>query len=108
VEIAWETWLSKFEALLRTLYWNGAHVYLHTECWGSFHYRWVPSSDIEPNAPPQIWTFSGGPRTGIRDEYRKSDEVGWQCAAHAAPLAADIQVTSHERHPHGNADRGAA
>jgi hypothetical protein len=32
VEIVWEAWLTKFEALLRTMYWDEAHAYLHTEC----------------------------------------------------------------------------
>ena len=68
VEIFWEAWLTKFEALLRTMYWDEAHVYLHTDCWGSFHYKWVPTDDEWPH---KTWEFSGGPRSGIRDEYRE-------------------------------------
>ncbi|HEV2458048.1 MAG TPA: hypothetical protein VGS80_06750 [Ktedonobacterales bacterium] len=73
VETVWEAWLGKFEMLLRTLYWQEAHVYLRTECWRSFHYKWVPLPDAWP---PQASTFSGGPRSGIRDQYRKSEEEG--------------------------------
>ena len=68
VENHWEAWLTKFEALLRGMYWDEAHVYLKTELWGSFHYVWTPKPDTP--LPNQEWTFSGGPRSGIRDTYR--------------------------------------
>ena len=38
VERVWELWLSKFEAVLRTLYWDEVHVHLLTEHWGHYHY----------------------------------------------------------------------
>jgi hypothetical protein len=75
VERAWETWLSKFEALLRTMDWDEAHVFLETELWGSYHYVWEPLPyDDQPDKsaplPIQRWKFSGGPRSNIREAYR--------------------------------------
>ena len=63
-ELRWEAWLDKFEALLRTMYWDEAHVYLQTELWGSYHYVWTPQSEATGDRPVQQWTFSGGPRPG--------------------------------------------
>jgi hypothetical protein len=40
VEQHWVEWRAKFEALLRTMYWNEAHVYLETEQWGIYHFWW--------------------------------------------------------------------
>lgn len=73
VESAWEAWLGKFEALLRTLYWSDAHVYLQTELWGSHHYVWKSVRSAEEvnegiSGPVHTWAFSGGPRTGLRDK----------------------------------------
>lgn len=74
VETAWSEWLDKFEALLERLDWDDAHVYLETELWGSYHYRWkrtyteVPQEDGDV-MPVYGVEFSGGPRTGIRDSY---------------------------------------
>lgn len=72
VETNWEAWLSKFEALLRSMYWLEAHVYLQTEIWGAYHYVWKSTTSVEISRdglelPVQRWTFSGGPRTGLRD-----------------------------------------
>jgi hypothetical protein len=74
VEGEWEEWLTKFERLLRSLYWDEAHVYLQTELWGSYHYVWeisVPPEAAEEGIPSplQHWTFSGGPRSGLRAAY---------------------------------------
>lgn len=74
VERAWERWLEKFESLLLTLDWDEAQVYLETEQWGSYQYRWKrtytevaqENGDIMPMLG---WEFFGGPRTGIRDAY---------------------------------------
>src|SRR5689334_13579512 len=68
VELFWETWLDKFEALLRTMYWDEAHVYLQTDLWGSYHYVWSPLPEVG-DLPVQQWTFSGGPRTGLGETY---------------------------------------
>jgi hypothetical protein len=75
VETEWEQWLTKFERLLRSLYWDDAHVYLQTELWGSYHYVWkiiYPSEGTEEGfqLPLQQWTFSGGPRSGLRAAYK--------------------------------------
>jgi hypothetical protein len=74
VEGHWESWLEKFEAILRTLYWSEAHVYLITEFWGAHHYIWKPTRTQEEweagnDGPVDRWVFSGGPRTGLRDHY---------------------------------------
>jgi hypothetical protein len=73
VELWWEAWLEKFEALLRTMYWDEAHVYLQTDLWGSYHYVWTPLP-IEMSGPVQQWTFSGGPRTGLGQTYVLPDK----------------------------------
>jgi hypothetical protein len=74
VERAWEEWLGKFEALLRTMYWYEARVHLETDSWGTYHYVWTSLSPIAgkssgPELPVQKWTFSGGPRSAIRESY---------------------------------------
>ncbi len=78
VERAWDQWLDKFEALLRTMYWFDAHVHLQTEMWGTYQYVWksitpVPLQEGTAAMPVQQWTLTGGPRTGIRDSYSKQD-----------------------------------
>lgn len=80
VERAWDVWLGKFEALLRTLDWHEAHVYLETELWGAYHYVWKPVPDSEdkpvegsePAEPKPEWVFSGGPRSNIRERWEAS------------------------------------
>ena len=37
VESYWQRWREEFESLLRTLYWDEAHVWVETEWWGDFH-----------------------------------------------------------------------
>lgn len=74
VERAWDQWLLKFEVLLRGMYWFEAHVHLQTEIWGAYHYIWKPLSPIDLkgdalSSPVQEWTFSGGPRTNIRESF---------------------------------------
>jgi hypothetical protein len=74
VERAWKEWLGKFEALLRTMYWYETHVHLETDYWGTYHYVWTSLTPIgvkrgAPESPVQQWTFSGGPRSGIRESY---------------------------------------
>ena len=70
IEGSWEAWLTKFEALLRNMYWYEVHLHLSSEAWNasSFHYVWKDEDEekaIYPNrADPVVrWTFSGGPRT---------------------------------------------
>ena len=75
VEGEWEAWLTKFERLLRRMYWDDAHVYLKTELWGDYHYVWeiiIPPEVAEEGleGPLQDWTFSGGPRSGLRAAYK--------------------------------------
>lgn len=74
VELRWQAWLEKFEALLRTMYWDEAHVYLQTDLWGSYHYVWSPLPVVS-DLPTQQWTFSGGPRTGLGQAYVLPDET---------------------------------
>lgn len=79
VERAWQEGLEKFEALLQRLDWDEAHVYLETELWGSYHYRWKRTSTEVPQENGDVmsvsgWEFSGGPRTGIRDSYAPQSE----------------------------------
>lgn len=74
VEVRWQDWLEKFEALLRTMYWDEAHVYLETELWGNYHYVWTPLPEAAGDGPTQRWTFSGGPRTGLGQTYVLPDK----------------------------------
>ena len=53
VEGHWQRWREEFESLLRTLYWDEAHVWVETELWGDFHCSWskrVPDPDEEEPA----------------------------------------------------------
>jgi hypothetical protein len=70
IEWAWEEWLTKFEALLRKMYWDEVHLHLLSEAWNasSVHYVWKDEDEekaIYPDHadPVARWTFSGGPRT---------------------------------------------
>ncbi len=76
----WLAWRAKFEALLRTMCWDEAHVYLNIENFGRCHFAWKqdvwrPSDFAWPQGtkralsilrettrkPVDRWTFSGGP-----------------------------------------------
>jgi hypothetical protein len=82
VEGDWEQWLSKFDSVLRRMYWDDAHVYLQSEVWGAYHYVWgayhyvweiiIPPEAAEEGLqlPLQEWKFSGGPRSGLRAAYK--------------------------------------
>jgi hypothetical protein len=63
----WEEWLTKFENLLRRLYWEHAAVVLITEYLGNYFYHWdafVPDYDfISRPEPIQKWRFTGEPRS---------------------------------------------
>jgi hypothetical protein len=70
IEGAWGTWLTKFETLLRKMYWDEVHLHLVAEAWNSssIHYIWKDENEekaIYPDHadPVAHWTFSGGPRT---------------------------------------------
>lgn len=69
IEGAWEEWLTKFEALLRHMYWDEVHLHLVAEGlnFSSIHYIWKVEEEkaISPDHPHPVarWTFSGGPRT---------------------------------------------
>ena len=70
IEWVWEEWLTKFEALLRSMYWDEVHLHLVSEAFNasSFHYVWKDEGEekaIYPDHadPVACWTFSGGPRT---------------------------------------------
>ncbi|BCL81747.1 hypothetical protein ccbrp13_42120 [Ktedonobacteria bacterium brp13] len=69
IEWAWEEWLTKFEALLSTMYWDEVRVHLISEMFtSSFDYTWEDDSKekaIYPNHPDPVahWRFSGEPRT---------------------------------------------
>jgi len=61
----WSEWLSKFEGLLRRLYWEHAVVVLVTEWMGQHVYRWdakTDTFDAEEPTPITEWTFEGAPR----------------------------------------------
>ncbi len=74
VELHWSAWRSKFEDLLRTLYWNEVHVYLETEFSGTYHFWWQRLSpeekddeeetldtvrQVESEEPTRHWTYDG-------------------------------------------------
>jgi hypothetical protein len=70
IEWNWEEWLTKFETLLRHMYWDEVHLHLIAEGLNSssFHYVWQDDEDekaIYPGHPHPVarWTFSGGPRS---------------------------------------------
>jgi hypothetical protein len=76
---SWDRWQAKFEALLRTMVWDVAHVYLDVESEGRYHFTWkrdewqwsvyeTPKAAMDAFGemtvrPVERWTFSGG-RTG--------------------------------------------
>jgi len=68
VEYEWEEWLSKFESVLRRLYWLTATVHLDTELVGNYTYEWLGDMDQTDDLfsdnpkPTSKWNFSGGPR----------------------------------------------
>ena len=69
VEGCWPQWLEKFEALLRAMHWDVAHVYLETDLWGSYHFVWERSSEEAGDPPGEEWKFTGGPRSGLDEKY---------------------------------------
>jgi hypothetical protein len=71
VEWDWAKWLTRFEDLLRRLYWRRASVTLLTELTvGDHNYFWTADRDAVEAAyagtgdpqPITVWTFKGGPR----------------------------------------------
>jgi hypothetical protein len=61
----WHIWLTKFEALLRRLYWVEAHLHLDIELYGQHAYAWRALSTpffLDPPALTTEWHFQGGPR----------------------------------------------
>lgn len=64
----WDTWLDKFENLLKQLYWHKSHLHLSIETYGRYDYHWeVRTEDIhkfylKPPVSVAKWDFSGGPR----------------------------------------------
>ena len=65
----WEEWLTKFECLLRRLYWEHASLVLVSEYFGTHHYFWDAAEESPMSlaeTPPRTtdrWVFSGGPRS---------------------------------------------
>jgi len=75
VERYWDQWLEKFETILRKVYWYEAHVYLRTEQWGEYHYSWLPDDRWVNAVRNQTWTFSGGPRSSVREYWEKKEQA---------------------------------
>jgi hypothetical protein len=68
IELDWEEWLTKFEALLSKMYWDEVQLHLFSEWMAPYHYVWKDENEdkaIYPDHPHPVanWTFSGGPRT---------------------------------------------
>lgn len=61
-------WKSKFEALLRRMYWEHAALLVVTEYMGTHHYRWSPTREAQqamlaPTFQPVIaWELESSPR----------------------------------------------
>jgi hypothetical protein len=57
-----DEWLKSFEALLRQMYWEYAHIEVVTEFVGTHHYRWEPTEasklrfSEDPPLPANDWT----------------------------------------------------
>ena len=68
VEHEWNIWLSKFESILKQLYWSSATIHLETVLVGNHKYEWVFDIDQIDNwisenpKPTTMWHFEGGPR----------------------------------------------
>lgn len=66
---SWHLWLTKFEGLLRRLYWSEARLHLSMELHGDHEFRWSAACGAGPapwlRSPPETttrWVFCGGPR----------------------------------------------
>ncbi|HZH34367.1 MAG TPA: hypothetical protein VEX64_05965 [Pyrinomonadaceae bacterium] len=69
IESYWETWLIKFETLLKTLVWESVYLSLNAPYYGKFEYNWKATEDIiatfDREFPQNVtnWEFTGGPRS---------------------------------------------
>lgn len=70
VETWWEHWRTQFEDLLRTMYWDTAHVFMDTELWGSYHSTWERRRLVDPDeadpGPTTNWHYNGLTHSIIR------------------------------------------
>jgi hypothetical protein len=69
----WSEWRAKFEALLRTMSWYSANVYLDIESFGRCHFTWKEDMQLAfadfrevSRNPVERWTFSGRPLDDAR------------------------------------------
>lgn len=67
IEWEWEDWLTKFEALLRNMYWDEVRLHLISEMYTgtTFDYVWkCEDESLHPDHPHPVahWSFSGEPR----------------------------------------------
>lgn len=77
IAVQWPKWRVKFEALLRTMSWDSARVYLDVEGEGRYEYTWTGHRDDDLDddtlaaasaaerhdlwlRPTERWTFAGG------------------------------------------------
>jgi hypothetical protein len=69
LEDGWHLWLTKFERLLRHLFWYRARVHLRAELYGEYTYTWqctetaLEHLKADPPLPVTEWHFTGGPRS---------------------------------------------
>jgi len=79
VEGRWNRWRDEFEALLRTLYWWEAQVWVETEVWGAYHCTWTSiqpdvTDDTSESSPAPavelqpitLWRYRGPARNVVR------------------------------------------
>jgi hypothetical protein len=66
----WDTWLAKFEDVLRRMYWVSAEVDMRTELESDYAYRWTPTDhaidlmNSDPPHPIAEWTRTSQGRGG--------------------------------------------